>query len=380
MEFETLAIHDGQAPEPRTGAVTVPVYQTSTYQQDSIGNPRLGFDYSRSGNPTRQALESALALLENGKYGLAFASGCAATLASLQILKPGGHVVAGNDVYGGTYRIFERILRPWGVEASYVDATDIDNVRKAIRPNTRLIWIETPTNPLLRIYDIAALAEIARQHNLILAVDNTFANPYFQRPLDLGAHLVVHSSTKYLGGHSDVIGGAFVTSDQTIYEAVKFYQNAAGAVPAPWDAWLILRGIKTLKVRSREHEANALHVARVLSEHPAVERVYYPGLPSHPQHELAKRQMRGFGGMVSVEIKGGFPAVERFVSKLQLFVLAESLGGVESLVCYPPKMTHASVTPEERARRGIRDNLIRLSVGLENAQDLEADLLQALSV
>lgn len=380
MEFETLAIHDGQAPEPRTGAVTVPVYQTSTYQQDSIGNPRLGFDYSRSGNPTRQALESALALLENGKYGLAFASGCAATLASLQILKPGGHVVAGNDVYGGTYRIFERILRPWGVEASYVDATDIDNVRKAIRPNTRLIWIETPTNPLLRLYDIAALAEIARQHNLILAVDNTFANPYFQRPLDLGAHLVVHSSTKYLGGHSDVIGGAFVTSDQTIYEAVKFYQNAAGAVPAPWDAWLILRGIKTLKVRSREHEANALHVARVLSEHPAVERVYYPGLPSHPQHELAKRQMRGFGGMVSVEIKGGFPAVERFVSKLQLFVLAESLGGVESLVCYPPKMTHASVTPEERARRGIRDNLIRLSVGLENAQDLEADLLQALSV
>jgi len=378
MEFETLAIHDGQAPEQHTGAVSVPIYQTSTYQQDGIGRPRQGLDYSRSINPTRQALESALALLENGKYGLAFASGSASTLAALQILRPDTHILAGNDTYGGTYRIFERILRPWGVDITYVDASDVERVEKAITPETRLIWIETPTNPLLKLADIAALADLARRRHLILAVDNTFANPYFQRPLELGAHIVVHSSTKYLGGHSDVIGGAFVTSDKEIYDTVKFYQNAAGAVPAPWDSWLILRGLKTLKVRSREHEANAIHLARVLEKHPAVQRVYYPGLESHPQHELAKRQMRGFGGMISFEVKGGFPAVERFVAKTKLFILAESLGGVESLVCYPPRMTHASLSPEERERRGIGDNLIRLSVGLENVSDLEADLLGAL--
>lgn len=378
MEFETLAIHDGQAPEPHTGAVSVPIFQTSTYQQDGIGRPRQGLDYSRSINPTRQALESALALLENGKYGLAFASGSAATLAALQLLRPDTHILAGNDTYGGTYRIFERILRPWGVDITYVDASDVERVEKAITPETRLIWIETPTNPLLKLADIAALAQLARRRHLILAVDNTFANPYFQRPLELGAHIVVHSSTKYLGGHSDVIGGAFVTSDKEIYDTVKFYQNAAGAVPAPWDSWLILRGLKTLKVRSREHEANAIHLARALEKHPAVQRVYYPGLESHPQHELAKRQMRGFGGMISFEVKGGFPAVERFVAKTKLFILAESLGGVESLVCYPPRMTHASVSPEERERRGIGDNLLRLSVGLENMLDLEADLLNAL--
>jgi cystathionine beta-lyase/cystathionine gamma-synthase len=378
MEFETLAIHDGQAPEPRTGAVTVPVYQTSTYQQDGIGGLRCGFEYSRTGNPTRQALESAMALLEHGKFGLAFASGMAASTAALQVLKPGDQIVAGNDLYGGTYRLFERVLRPWGVDTQYVEATDAGRFAEAVTSQSRVIWVETPTNPLLKLVDIAAVAQIARKHNLLLFVDNTFASPYFQRPLELGAHVVVHSATKYLGGHSDVVGGAFITSDAEVYEKVKFYQNSAGAVPGPWDCWLVLRGLKTLKVRMREHEVNALHVARVLEDHPAVECVYYPGLPAHPQHDLAKRQMTGFGGMVSFELKGGFPAVERLVSRLKLFCLAESLGGVESLLCYPTRMTHASLGPEERERRGIRDNLVRLSVGLENAQDLEADLLDAL--
>jgi len=378
MQFETLAIHDGQAPEPRTGAVTVPVYQTSTYQQDGIGKMRCGFEYSRTGNPTRQALESAIALLEYGKFGLAFASGMAATTAALQVLKPGDQIVAGNDLYGGTYRVFERVLRPWGVDTQYVEATQAGRFAEAVTSRSRMIWVETPTNPLLKLVDIAAVAKIARQRNLLLVVDNTFASPYFQHPLELGAHVVVHSTTKYLGGHSDVVGGAFITSDAEVYEKVKFYQNSAGAVPGPWDCWLVLRGLKTLKVRMREHEVNASHVARVLEGHPAVERVHYPGLPAHPQHDLAKRQMTGFGGMVSFELKGGFPAVERLVSRIKLFCLAESLGGVESLLCYPTRMTHASLGPEERERRGIRDNLIRLSVGLENAQDLEADLLEAL--
>jgi len=378
MEFETLAIHDGQAPDPRTGAVSVPIYQTSTFQQDGIGQQRLGFEYSRSGNPTRQALEAALALVEHGKYGLAFSSGSAATVAALQVLKPGDGILAGNDTYGGTYRIFERVLRPWGVDTRYVDATNISAFEAAIDASTRLIWVETPTNPLLKLVDIAALAELANRHQLILVVDNTFASSYLQQPLDLGAHVVVHSTTKYLGGHSDVVGGAFITSDKALYDPVKFYQNAAGAVPGPWDSWLVLRGLKTLKVRMREHQKSALHLAQVLEAHPAVERVYYPGLTSHPQHELAKRQMRGFGGMISFEVKGGFPAVERLISRLKLFVLAESLGGVESLLCYPPRMTHASVAPEERARRGIHDNLVRLSVGLEAASDLEADLLEGL--
>jgi cystathionine gamma-synthase/cystathionine gamma-lyase len=264
------------------------------------------------------------------------------------------------------------------VNTTYVDAADIGAFDASIQPNTKLIWVESPTNPLLKLVDIAALAELANRRNLILVVDNTFASSYLQQPLNLGAHVVVHSTTKYLGGHSDVVGGAFVTSDKNLYDPVKFYQNAAGAVPGPWDSWLVLRGLKTLKVRMRQHTENALYLARILEQHPAVERVYYPGLPSHPQHGLAKRQMRDFGGMISFEIKGGFPAVERLVAKLKLFVLAESLGGVESLLCYPVRMTHASVAPEERERRGIRDNLVRLSVGLENASDLEADLLQAL--
>ena len=378
MRFETRAIHDGQAPDPRTGAVTVPVYQTSTYQQDAIGRPREGFEYSRTGNPTRQALEEALASLEGGKHGLAFASGVAASTAVLNLLRPGDHVVAGDDLYGGTYRLLDKVYRPWGLNIDYADSTDPAAFAAAVRPETRLIWVETPTNPLLKIMDIPAVAKVARKAKAWLVVDNTFVSPYFQRPLELGADIVVHSTTKYLGGHSDVVGGAVVTSDPDAWERIKFYQNAAGAVPGPWDAWLVLRGLKTLSVRLREHERNALKLANLLEKHPAVERVYYPGLASHPQHALAAKQMSGFGGMISFELKGGFSAVERFVGRSALFTLGESLGGAESLVCYPPQMTHAALGPEGRALRGIRDNLLRLSVGLEHIDDLEADLVQAL--
>jgi cystathionine gamma-synthase/cystathionine gamma-lyase len=378
MRFETRAIHDGQAPDPRTGAVTVPVYQTSTYQQDAIGRPREGFEYSRTGNPTRQALEEALASLEGGLHGLAFASGVAATSAVLNLLRPGDHVVAGDDLYGGTFRLLDKVYRPWGLRVDYADSTDPASFAAAVRPETRLIWVETPTNPLLKIVDIAAVAAVAKRAGARLVVDNTFVSPFFQRPLELGADIVVHSTTKYLGGHSDVVGGAVVTSDRAAWEQIKFYQNAAGAVPGPWDAWLVLRGLKTLAVRMREHERSALRLAAVLESHPAAERVYYPGLLSHPQHALAAKQQSGFGGMISFELKGGFQAVERFVSKTKLFTLGESLGGVESLVCYPPQMTHAALGPEGRAQRGIRDNLLRLSVGLEHIDDLEADLVQAL--
>jgi len=377
MKFETRAIHDGQEADAATGAVTVPVYQTSTYQQDGIGQPR-GYEYSRTGNPTRHALEQALASLEGGRYGLAFASGVAATSAVLQLLHPGEHLVAGDDLYGGTYRLLERVYRPWGLDIDYADVTNPASFAALIKPNTRLIWIETPTNPLLKIADIADLGTIARNAGALLVVDNTFASPYFQRPLELGANIVVHSTTKYLAGHSDLVGGAVITSGAREYEEIKFYQNAAGAVPGPWDCWLTLRGIKTLSVRMREHERNALHLAKLLEKHNKVARVYYPGLESHPQHELAKKQMSGFGGMISFEIAGGFPGVERFVSHLKLFLLAESLGGVESLVCYPPKMTHSSISQSERERRGIRDNLLRLSVGIEHVSDLESDILSAL--
>lgn len=377
MRFETRAIHDGQEADAATGAVTVPVYQTSTYRQDGIGKPR-GFEYSRTGNPTRQALETALASLEGGRYGLAFASGVAATTAVLQLLRPGDHVVAGDDLYGGTYRLLERVYRPWGLCVDYADVTDAAAFAAAIKPNTRMIWIETPTNPLLKIAPIADLAAAAREAGALLVVDNTFAGPYFQRPLELGAHIVVHSTTKYLAGHSDLVGGAVVTSGDEEYHDIKFYQNAAGAVPGPWDCWLVMRGIKTLAVRMREHERNALHLARLLESLPQVERVYYPGLESHPQHALARRQMSGYSGMIGFEIDGGYPAVERFVARLKLFQLAESLGGVESLVCYPPKMTHSALDPAERQRRGIHDNLIRLSVGIEHVADLETDLIGAL--
>jgi cystathionine beta-lyase/cystathionine gamma-synthase len=377
MHFETLAIHDGQAPDPHTGSVTVPVYQTSTFGRDSLDH-RSEFFYSRIGNPTRQALEAALALLENGKYALAFASGVAATMAALQVLKPGDHIVAGNDIYGGSYRIFEQLLRPWGVTTSYTESESTESYAACITPATKLIWIETPSNPLLQLSDIRALASLTKESGILLAVDNTFASPYFQRPLELGADIVVHSTTKYLGGHSDVIGGAVVTSDTAIHTAIKNYQGAAGAVPGPWDCWLILRGLKTLKIRMKEHEATALHLAGMLEHHPAVEQVFYPGLASHPQHELAKAQMSGFGGMITFSLKEGLPAVKKLLDKIKLFVLADSLGGVESLISSPAKMTLWALSQAERNRRKCTDNLVRLSVGLENAEDLEADLLNAL--
>ena len=377
MQFETLAIHDGQAPDPHTGSVTVPVYQTSTFGRDSLDH-RSEFFYSRIGNPTRKALESTLALLENGKYGLAFASGVAATMAALQVLKPGDHIVACNDIYGGSYRIFEQLLRPWGVATTYTESESTDSYAACITPATKLIWIETPSNPLLQLSDIRSLASLAKERGILLAVDNTFASPYFQRPLELGADIVVHSTTKYLGGHSDVIGGAVITSNPALHTIIKNYQGAAGAIPGPWDCWLILRGLKTLKIRMKEHEANAIHLATLLEQHPAVERVFYPGLTSHPQHELAKEQMSGFGGMVTFALKGGLPAVEQLLAKIKLFVLADSLGGVESLISSPAKMTLWALSKEERERRNCTDNLVRLSIGLENATDLEADLLNAL--
>ena len=378
MEFETLAIHDGQAPEPRTGAVSVPVYQTSTYEQDGIGRPRLGYDYSRSINPTRQALESALALLENGKHGLAFSSGSAATVAALQVLKPGDQILAGNDTYGGSYRIFERILRPWGVDIRYAEASDLKRFAEAITPKTRLIWVESPTNPLLKLVDIAALAGLADRHKLLLVVDNTFASPYLQQPLNHGAHVVVHSTTKYLGGHSDVIGGAFITSDAAVYETVKYYQNAAGAVPGPWDSWLVLRGLKTLKVRVTEQSATALHLARVLEKHPAVSRVYYPGLSSHPQHDTARKQMSGYSGMLSFELKGGVEAGRRLINGVELCLLSVSLGSTDTLIQHPASMTHAIVPRDMRLKIGITDGLVRISAGIEDAKDIIADLDQAL--
>lgn len=378
MEFETRAIHEGQQPEALTGAVSVPIYLTSTYQQEAIGQPK-DYEYSRTANPTRTALEAALASLENGKYGLAFASGLAATTTVLSLLKEGDHLIAGDDLYGGTYRLLEKVVSNWGVKTTYLDMDNLAALEEVIQPNTKLIWIESPTNPLLKIVDLKELAKIARKYELILVVDNTFASPYFQKPLDLGADIVVHSTTKYLAGHSDIIGGAVVTANDRLYERLKFYQNAIGAVPSPFDSWLVLRGIKTLAVRMREHEKNALYLAYFLASHPKIERVYYPGLSSHEQHQLAREQMSGFSGMISVKVKGGLAEVEKFVSKLTLFCLAESLGGVESLICYPAKMTHAALPLEERLKRGITDNLVRLSVGIENQRDLKKDLENALS-
>ena len=302
----------------------------------------------------------------------------AATAAVFSLLKKGDHLIAGDDLYGGIHRLLENVFGRWGVKATYADVDDIHTFSKAVQKNTKLIWVETPTNPLLKIIDIRKLAEIAKSENILLAVDNTFASPYFQRPLELGADIVVHSTTKYLSGHSDIIGGATVASDEKIYRHLRFYQNAAGAVPGPWDSWLVLRGIKTLAVRMREHEKNALYLAEYLEKHRKVERIYYPGLHSNSQYSLAKKQMTGFGGMISLELKGGFQEVEKFISRLRLFLLAESLGGVESLVCYPPKMTHGSLSREERMKRGIKDNLVRLSVGIENKIELKDDLRNAL--
>jgi cystathionine gamma-lyase len=378
MKFATKAIHGGQEPDLTTGAIMTPIYQTSTYAQQGLGEHK-GYEYARTGNPTRTALENCLASLENGKYGLAFASGMAAEHAILSLLSAGDHMVACDDLYGGSYRIFERIMGRYQVHTSYVTANNVEEYEQAIRPDTRLIWLETPTNPLLRLVDIRAVAEIAHRHNLLLVVDNTFSSPYFQRPLELGADIVLHSTTKYINGHSDVIGGAVVMNDQQVYESIKFFQNAAGGVPGPHDAWLTLRGIKTLAVRMRQHEENAHVVARFLAEHSRVEKVYYPGLASHPDHELAKKQMRGFGGMVSFQFKGTLTDVDKIVRRFQLFTFAESLGGVESLVCHPASMTHGSIPREIREARGLNDTLLRLSIGIEDAEDLLTDLEQALA-
>jgi len=378
MKFSTKAIHAGQEPDPTTGAIMTPIFQTSTYAQAGLGDHK-GYEYARSHNPTRTALEGCLAALEDGKYGLAFASGMAAETAILSLLSAGDHMVACDDLYGGSYRIFERVMGRYNVETSYVPASNVAAYEQAIRPNTKLIWLETPTNPLLRLIDIQAVAKIAHRHNILVVVDNTFASPYFQQPLKLGADIVVHSTTKYINGHSDVIGGALILNNEEVYEAIKFYENAAGNVPSPFDTWLTLRGIKTLALRMRQHEENAIMVAKFLAEHPRVEKVYYPGLPSHPDYELAKRQMSGFGGMVSFQFKGVYGDVDKLVRRFKVFSLAESLGGVESLVCHPVSMTHGSIPKEIRESRGLTDTLLRLSVGIEDAEDLLADLQQALA-
>jgi cystathionine gamma-lyase len=374
--FTTRAIHAGQGPDPATGATIVPIYATSTFTQEAPGVHK-GFEYSRSGNPTRQALETCLASLEGGERGLAFASGLAASTAVLLTLKPGDEVLAPSDLYGGTFRLLEKVFRPWGLTARYTEDTSPEAFRSMISPATRMIWIESPTNPLLQVLDIAGLATVAHAAGALLVVDNTFASPYLQQPLTLGADVVVHSTTKYLGGHSDVVGGA-VVGPASLVDPIAFYQNAAGGVPGPFDSYLVLRGLKTLALRMDRHSANARALADDLAEHPAIERVYYPGLMSHPQHELATRQMRDFGGMVSIRLKAGRPAVDRFLARTKLFSLAESLGGVESLVCHPATMTHASIPAAIREKRGVNDALLRLSVGIEDLDDLRADLIEAL--
>lgn len=376
--FSTRAIHAGQDADPATGATVVPIYATSTYTQAAPGQHK-GYEYSRSGNPTRAALETALAALEGGERGLAFASGLAATTAVFgALLRPGDEVAASADLYGGTFRLLERVFKPWGLSAKYTDDSSAAGFEKIITPNTKLVWIETPTNPLLQVLDIAAIAEVAHKHGAKLAVDNTFASPYLQQPLALGADLVVHSTTKYLGGHSDVVGGCIV-GGKDLMDPIKFYQNAAGGVPGPFDSYLVLRGLKTLAVRMDRHCDNAVSLAAWLAQHPAVAKVYYPGLPDHPGHAVARKQMRAFGGMISLKLKGGIPAAKSFLTRTKLFSLAESLGGVESLVCHPTTMTHASIPKDVREARGVDDGLIRLSVGIEDATDLRADLERALA-
>lgn len=379
MRFSTKAIHAGQDADPATGATIVPIYQTSTYTQDAIGQHK-GYEYSRTGNPTRTALHQCIAALEGGEYGLAFASGTAAADAVMKLLNPGDHVVCADDVYGGTYRLFELVLKRYGIDFSWVDMTDAANVRAAMRPNTKMVWIETPTNPMLNLVDLTAVAEIGRKAGATVVVDNTFASPYLQQPLALGADIVVHSTTKYIGGHSDVVGGMAVTNNQAHYEKIKYHQNAVGGVPGAFDCWLTLRGVKTLAVRMKAHCENAAAVAAYLAERDDVERVIYPGLSSHPQHDLAARQMRDFGGMVTFVIAGGIEAAKAFANKTKLFALAESLGGVESLIGHPATMTHASIPKADREARGIVDGLLRLSVGIEDADDLVADLEQAFAV
>ncbi len=376
--FETRAIHVGQEADEATGATIVPVYQTVTFSQEEVGRHK-GFEYSRSGNPTRAALEQCLASLEGGRFGFAYGSGMAAIHGAMQLLSAGDHVVVADDLYGGSYRLFDAVMPRYGLRFSYVDATRPEEIDKAFEPATRMLWIESPTNPMLRLVDLAACAEIARSHGARLVVDNTFATPFLQNPLALGAQVVVHSTTKYIGGHSDVIGGCVVVDDEEMAATLQFTRNATGGVPGPWDAWLTLRGAKTLALRMRQHEANARRVAEFLVERPEVASVYYPGLPDHPGHQLAKKQMRGFGGMVTLDVRGGEPAARALCAATRLFALGESLGGVESLIGYPWSMSHAAFPPEEKRRKGITEGTVRLSVGIEHAYDLCADLEQALA-
>jgi cystathionine beta-lyase/cystathionine gamma-synthase len=378
MGFSTDAIHAGQEPDPATGAVTVPIYQTSTYVQEGLGKHK-GFEYARTQNPTRIALEKNVATLERGADGLAFGSGMAAITTITQLLKAGDHVVASNNMYGGTYRLFERVMRPFGLDFTYVDTSRLDQVEGAFRPATRMLFVETPTNPSMIVSDLRALASLARSRGALLVVDNTFMTPYFQRPIELGAHLVVHSATKYLNGHSDMVGGIVVSNDAASSERLRFLQNAAGAVPGPFDCWLVLRGIKTLAVRMDRHESNARAIAAWLAKHPKLERVLYPGLPDHPGRALHETQASGFGGMIAFDV-GSVDKGAAVLPRTRVFSLAESLGGVESLISHPATMTHASVPREERIKVGLTDGLIRISVGIEDLDDLLADLDHALSI
>lgn len=378
MKFATKAIHAGIEPDPTTGAIMTPIYQTSTYVQESPGKHK-GYEYARTQNPTRTVLQNNLAAIENGKHGICYASGLGATDAILKLYKPGDEIIASNDLYGGTYRIMARVFQEFGLKFTFVDLSNAANLEAVITPNTRMVWIETPTNPLLRLVDIAAIVAITKQHNIQLVVDNTFASPYLQNPLDLGADIVMHSVTKYLGGHSDTVMGAIILNDDETAQRLAFIQNACGAVPGPQDCFLVLRGIKTLHIRMQRHCENALKVAQYLQQHPKVGQVYYPGLESHPGHELARKQMRGFGGMVSFELKGdSMPEAVRLMESFEVFSLGESLGGVESLCTHPASMTHASIPKEERQRNGLKDTLIRLSVGIEDVEDLIQDLERAI--
>ncbi|MBX9950704.1 MAG: PLP-dependent aspartate aminotransferase family protein [Candidatus Obscuribacterales bacterium] len=371
--FATKAIHEGQEADPTTGALITPIYQTSTFVLEELGVNK-GYQYARTHNPTRSALEECLASLENAKYCLASASGLSAAATVINLLSAGAHVIVGEDVYGGVYRLFEKVFSRYGLTFTYIDGKDINAIESAITPQTKLVWLESPTNPLLRLADLRKVGELTKSRGLIFAVDNTFATPYFQRPIELGADVVIHSTTKYISGHSDIIGGAIITSNDELYEVLKFHNNAVGAVPGPLDCFLALRGVKTLALRMKEHQNNAFAVARFLEQHPGVESVFYPGLTSHPQHELACEQMKGFGGVVACVVKGGIDTARSVVSNTKLFQLAESLGGVKSLICHPASMTHAPIPKEVREPLGIVDGLIRLSVGIEEAADLIRDL------
>jgi len=376
MGFSTDAIHAGQKPDEVTGAVITPIYQTSTYAQEELGRHK-GYEYGRTHNLTRASLEANVAVLEKGKYGIAFSSGLAATNALTSLLKAGDHVIATSNVYGGTYRLFELIMKDFGLDFSWVDTADASNIEKAVRDNTKMIFIETPTNPMLILTDLKKAAEIASEKKLISVVDNTFMSPYFQNPLKFGIDIVLHSQTKYINGHSDVVGGILVTSNEKYHERLRYIQNAAGAVPSPFDCWLILRSTKTLAVRMEKHNNNAMKIAEHLEKSSYAKKVFYPGLESHPQHNLAKKQMSGFGGMIAVDF-GNMDAVKKFFKKIRIFTLAESLGGVESLVNHPASMTHASVPREEREKYGFTDTIVRLSIGIEDVEDLIEDIDQAL--